>query len=136
MTQERGRSEQFFAPAVFGGVALLLAAVGIYGVISCSVAHRTGEMGIRAALGASPGSPLSLILRSGLRMTAAGLASGIAGSFGLPRLLTAFLFGVGSWDPLSLSLAAGILGSVALLACYIPARRATKVHPVLALRYE
>jgi putative ABC transport system permease protein len=121
---------------IFGAVALLLAAIGIYGVISNSVAHRTSEMGIRAALGASPGSLLGLILRSGAWMTGAGLLLGIAGGLGLPKLLAASLYGVGAWDPLSLALPAVVLGCVALLACYIPARRATKVDPVVALRYE
>jgi putative ABC transport system permease protein len=122
--------------AVFGGVALLLAAIGIYGVISYSVAHRTSEMGIRAALGASPGNLLGLILRNGLWMTGTGLILGIGGALGLPRLMTAFLFGAAGLDPLTLAAVAGILGGVALLACYVPARRATKIDPVVALRYE
>jgi putative ABC transport system permease protein len=122
--------------AIFAGVALLLAAIGIYGVISYSVAHRTGEMGIRVALGASPGSLLGLILRNGAWMTGAGLVIGIGGALGLPRLMKAFLFGVGAWDPVTLAAVAATLGGVALLACYLPARRATKVDPVVALRYE
>ena len=122
--------------AIFAGVALLLAAIGIYGVISYSVAHRTGEMGIRVALGASPGSLLGLILRNGAWMSGAGLVIGIGGALGLPRLMKAFLFGVGAWDPVTLAAVAATLGGVALLACYLPARRATKVDPVVALRYE
>ncbi|HEV3330017.1 MAG TPA: ABC transporter permease [Bryobacteraceae bacterium] len=122
--------------AVFGGVALLLAAIGIYGVISYSVAHRTSEMGIRAALGASPASLVGLILRNGVWMTGAGLVLGIGGALGVPRLMKAFLFGAGGLDPLTLASVAGILGGVALLACYVPARRATKIDPVVALRYE
>jgi ABC-type antimicrobial peptide transport system permease subunit len=121
---------------VFGIVALLLSAIGIYGVISYSVAHRTSEMGIRAALGATPRSLLSLILSHGFWMTAIGLTFGIGGSLGLPTLLKAFLFGVGAWDPLTLASAAGILGLVALFACYLPARRATKIDPMTALHYE
>jgi putative ABC transport system permease protein len=121
---------------VFGGVALLLAAIGIYGVISYSVARRTGEMGIRAALGASPGNLLGLILRNGCWMTCTGLVLGLAGAFGVPRLLTAFLFGSGTWNPFTLAGVAGVLGAVALMACYIPARRATKIDPVVALRCE
>jgi len=121
---------------IFGGVALLLAAIGIYGVISYSVAHRTGEMGIRAALGANPRNLLALVLRSGLWMTGVGLFLGFGGSLGLPSLMKAFLFGVGAWDPITLAAVAATLGGVALLACYIPARRATKVDPVVALRYE
>jgi len=120
----------------FSAVALLLAAIGIYGVISYSVARRTGEMGIRAALGASPGSLLSLILRNGIWMTGAGLLLGFGGAVGLPRLLNAFLFGVGNWSPLTFAAAAGILAGVALLACYLPARRATNIDPVEALRCE
>jgi putative ABC transport system permease protein len=122
--------------AIFGIVALLLSAIGIYGVISYSVAHRTSEMGIRAALGATPQSLLGLILSHGLWMTAIGLALGVGGALGLPRLLKAFLFGVGAWDPLTLASAAAILGAVALFACYLPARRATKIDPMTALRYE
>ncbi len=122
--------------AIFGGVALLLSAIGIYGVISYSVAHRTSEMGIRAALGATPQSLLGLILSHGLWMTAIGLALGIGGALGLPRLLKAFLFGVGAWDPLTLASAAAVLAAVALFACYLPARRATKIDPMTALRYE
>jgi putative ABC transport system permease protein len=122
--------------AVFGVVALLLAAIGIYGVISNSVAHRTSEMGIRAALGASPRSLLGLILSGGAWMTGVGLLLGGGAALALPGLLKTFLYGVGSWDPVTLGASAAILGGVALLACYIPARRATKVDPLVALRYE
>jgi putative ABC transport system permease protein len=122
--------------AIFAGVALLLAAIGIYGVISYSVAHRTGEMGIRAALGASPGSLLGLILRNGVWMTGAGLVLGLGGALGLPSLMNTMLFGVGALDSATLAAVATTLGGVAILACYIPARRATKVDPVVALRYE
>ena len=117
-------------------MALLLAAIGIYGVISYSVAHRTGEMGIRAALGASPGSLLGLILRNGVWMTGTALVLGVGGALGLPGLMKAFLFGVGAWDGMTLAVVAATLGCVAILACYIPARRATKVDPMVALRYE
>jgi putative ABC transport system permease protein len=122
--------------AVFGGVALLLAAIGIYGVVSYSVANRTGEMGIRAALGASPRSLVGLVLRTGLGMTAAGLLLGILGALGLPRLLATLLIGIGGWSPLTMAAVAAILGAIALLACYVPARRATRIDPVVALRYE
>ena len=122
--------------AVFASIALLLAAVGIYGVISYAVTQRTGEIGIRTALGASRGNLLGLILRHGFGMTAVGLALGFAGALGLTRLLATMLFGVGAWDPLTLTADAGMLGCVALLACYLPARRALQVDPVVALRYE
>lgn len=121
---------------VFAGIALLLSSVGIYGVISYSVAQRSGEIGIRAALGASRGNLLGLILRHGIWMTGAGLAIGLLGAFGLTRLLATLLFGVSTWDPLTIISVAAILGCIGLLACYLPARRATKVDPVVALRYE
>ena len=121
---------------VFAGIALLLSAVGIYGVISYSVAERTGEIGIRGALGASRGNVLGLILRHGIWMTVTGLGIGLLGALGLTRLMATLLFGVGVWDPLTLASVAGILIGVGLLACYVPARRATKVDPMVALRYE
>jgi putative ABC transport system permease protein len=121
---------------VFAGIAVLLAAIGIYGVISYSVEQRTHELGIRAALGASKGDLVRLILRSGMAMAGIGLVLGFGGAFGLTRLLTNLLFGVGERDPVTLGAVAALLAGVALLACYIPARRATKVDPMVALRYE
>ena len=121
---------------VFAGIALLLSTVGIYGVISYSVAQRTGEIGIRAALGAGRGNLLSLILRNGILMTGTGLVIGFLGALGLTRFLATLLFGVEPWDPLTITSVAGILSCVGLLACYVPARRATKVDPAVALRYE
>jgi predicted permease len=130
-----GRLESFLL-GVFAGIATLLSAVGIYGVISYSVAQRMHEFGIRAALGASTGSLLGLVLRGGMLMTASGLALGFAGALGLTRLMQSLLFGVGARDPFTIAAVAGILGGVALLACYIPAYRATQVDPMAALRYE
>jgi putative ABC transport system permease protein len=121
---------------VFAAIAMLLAAIGIYGVISYSVVQRTHEFGIRAALGATGGDVLRLVLRGGMRMSALGLALGLAGAFGLTRLMETLLFGVGARDPLTMLAVAAILGLVAVLACYIPARRAGRVNPVVALRYE
>jgi len=134
--QMGGRRVVSILLGTFGTVALLLAGIGIYGVISYSVAQRTREMGIRAALGASHQRLLRLVLDRGALLTAAGIVIGIAGAIGLTRLLTSLLYGVGARDPLTMVGVATILAAVALLASYVPARRATKVDPVVALRYE
>lgn len=120
----------------FAGVSLLLAAIGIYGVISYSVTQRTRELGIRAALGADRGHILRLVLRHAMGLAVLGLLLGVAGSFALTQLLQNLLFGIGDRDPLTLGLVAATLGSVALVACLLPARRATRVDPLIALRYE
>jgi putative ABC transport system permease protein len=121
---------------VFAAIALALSAVGIYGVVSYSVAQRTNEIGIRAALGASSGNLVGLALRGGMWMMLAGLALGLAGGLGFARLLSTLLFGVGAWDGTTITAVAAILALIGLTACYIPARRAAQVDPMVALRYE
>ena len=121
---------------IFATSALLLAAIGIYGVISYSVAQRAQEIGIRSALGASRAVLLQLVLSRGLILTIAGLAIGISGSLALTRLMASLLYGVTARDPMTMTLVATLLASVALLACYIPAERAARIDPLLALRAD
>ena len=122
--------------AMFAGLALLLAAIGIYGVVSYVVAQRQREIGIRMALGARRGQVFELMLRQGARMALAGLVIGVAAAFGLTRLMTSMLYGVKPTDALTFVIAAGVLCAIALAACCIPARRATRIDPMLALRCE
>ena len=122
--------------AVFASIALLLAAVGIYGVISYTAVQRTHEMGIRAALGASAGNLRRLIFQGGMRLTLIGLVIGLAGTIAATGVMSSMLYGVGTDDPLTIAVVAAVLFGVAGLACFLPARRITKADPMEVLRYQ
>jgi ABC-type antimicrobial peptide transport system permease subunit len=122
--------------AGFAAVAVLLAAIGIYGVISVATRQRTREFGLRMALGAERETILRMVLLEGVRMSMVGLAIGLAGAIAGGRILERFLYGVKPGDPFTLAAAVGLLGLVALTACILPARRATRVDPIVALRNE
>jgi ABC-type antimicrobial peptide transport system permease subunit len=122
--------------AIAAGVALLLGVVGIYGVIAYIAAQRTREIGIRMALGAESGDVSRLFLRHGVTLTVIGLAIGVAGAAALTRFMSTLLFGVSAMDPITYAAVSALLGGVALLATWLPARRASRVDPIAALRAD
>jgi putative ABC transport system permease protein len=122
--------------AIFAGVGVLLAAIGIYGLTSYSVEQRTQEIGIRMALGAGPNHVRKMVVMQGMWLAIIGVCLGVAAALALTRLIAGFLYGVKPWDPISIVSVAALLIGVSLLATYVPARRASRVDPLVSLRYE
>jgi ABC-type antimicrobial peptide transport system permease subunit len=121
---------------VFGSAGLLMAAIGVYGVMAYSVQQRTQELGVRMALGAQASNLRNMVIGQGMMLTLVGVVIGTGGAFWLTRFLASFLFGVKAWDPVAFLVTPLLLSAVALLAAWIPAKRATRVDPMTALRLE
>jgi putative ABC transport system permease protein len=121
---------------IYAGLALILALIGIYGVLAYMVTQQTHEMGIRVALGAQRRDILGLVIKSGMRLVFAGSAVGLLGAWGVTRLMQSLLYGVAPGDPLTFVAVTGLLSGTALLACYVPAMRAARINPMTALHYE
>src|SRR5262249_23544967 len=121
---------------VFAGLATILGAIGIYGLMSYSVSQRTQEIGVRMALGARRGDVARIVLGQGLRVVLAGVAVGLLGAFAATRLMATLLFGVTPTDAVTFAVVPALIVAVAMMACYVPVRRATQIDPLKALRYE
>jgi putative ABC transport system permease protein len=126
----------FLLMAIFGSIGLILVTIGVYSVLAYTTARRTHEIGIRMALGAKGGDVLGLVIKTGLRLVLAGVAVGLMASLALSRVIETQLWGVSAYDPVTLGGAVLLLLATGVLACWIPARRASRVEPLVALRYE